>query len=144
MQAESRLKSGGVKAYASKLHLKNEDAVVAAVMSAAGLPLTCVRTLNTDDRDYDFHDEYVIDKILTKVCVARVVRAGGVCKPVCRAGWESSLSVRGVAKSQPRSALIAPWETSVKGGSQRQTTFMGVDHAGVCFVNGALNPHERL
>ena len=144
MQAESRLKSGGVKAYASKLHLKNEDAVVAAVMSAAGLPLTCVRTLNTDDRDYDFHDEYVIDKILTKVGVARVLRAGGACKPVCRAGWESSLSVRGVAKSQPRSGVDSALRNECEGGSQRQTKFMGFDHAVVCFVSGALNPRERL
>ena len=65
--------------------------------------------------------------------------------PVCPmlAIARAQLTVRGVAKSQQRWALIAPSETSVKGGSQRQNTFMGVDSAVVCFVSGAINPHER-
>ena len=50
------------------------------------------------------------------------------------------VSPRGVARSQPRSALIAPWETSVKGGSQRQNTFMRVYHTVVCLSVVRINP----
>ncbi|KAK3285140.1 hypothetical protein CYMTET_7239 [Cymbomonas tetramitiformis] len=51
-QAESKLAAGGANAYASKLKLKNEDAVVAAVFAGAGLPVTCVRILSGEDLDY--------------------------------------------------------------------------------------------
>ena len=43
MQAEAKLKAGGASAYASQLRLKNEDAVIAAVLAAAGLEVrVCV------------------------------------------------------------------------------------------------------
>lgn len=48
-QAEAVLGSEGRGAYASKLALKNEDAVVAAVLAAAGLEVQVLRLLQIPD-----------------------------------------------------------------------------------------------
>ena len=45
-QAEALLAAGGTKAYASKLSLKNEDAVIGATAAAAGLKVSCLRLLS--------------------------------------------------------------------------------------------------
>jgi hypothetical protein len=47
-QSEAKLAQGGTNAYAAKLKLKNEDAVVAAVLTAAGLEVNCVRLLKAE------------------------------------------------------------------------------------------------
>lgn len=43
---EAKLAAGGSNAYAAQLKLKNEDAVVAAVLAAAGLKVQCLRLLS--------------------------------------------------------------------------------------------------
>jgi hypothetical protein len=43
----------GSKAYATKQKLKNEDAVVAAVLAAAGLKVQCLRLLKAEYVDDD-------------------------------------------------------------------------------------------
>jgi hypothetical protein len=52
-QSEARLAQGGSKAYAANLKLKNEDAVVAAVLAAAGLEVQCLRLLKAEYVDDD-------------------------------------------------------------------------------------------
>ena len=52
-QAEAKLKAGGANAYAAKMRLKNEDAVVAAVMAAAGLKVECLRLLKMEYLEED-------------------------------------------------------------------------------------------
>lgn len=46
---EAKLAAGGSSAYAAQLKLKNEDAVVAAVLSAAGLKVQCLRMLTFNE-----------------------------------------------------------------------------------------------
>jgi hypothetical protein len=50
---EAKLADGGASAYASKLKLKNEDAVVAAVLAASSLEVQCLRLLSMDRLDDD-------------------------------------------------------------------------------------------
>lgn len=47
------LAAGGRGAYAAQLALKNEDAVVAAVLAAAGLQVTALRILKMTEHDWD-------------------------------------------------------------------------------------------
>lgn len=52
-QAEAKLAAGGAAAYAAKLKLKNEDAVIAAVLAALGLEVQCVRLLQMEYLEED-------------------------------------------------------------------------------------------
>jgi 2-hydroxychromene-2-carboxylate isomerase len=52
-QAEGVLAAGGRGAYAAQLALKNEDAVLAAVLAAAGLQVTALRILKMTEHDWD-------------------------------------------------------------------------------------------
>lgn len=61
-QAEAKLKAGGSSAYAAKLKLKNEDAVVTAVLAAVGLQVHCLRLLQMEYMEED----YVLEKMPTK------------------------------------------------------------------------------
>jgi hypothetical protein len=47
------LASGGRRAYAAQLALKNEDAVLAAVLAAAGLKVEALRILKMTEHDWD-------------------------------------------------------------------------------------------
>jgi hypothetical protein len=52
-QTEAKLSAGGANAYAAKLKLKNQDAVIAAVLAAVGLEVKCLRLMQMEYLDED-------------------------------------------------------------------------------------------